>query len=202
MVKDTRKIAFDKGQSSVYFTDVASTIQPETVMFTPSNQTGSITILEQNYENNLASKYSILKNYLGKQISVDVSQGNSVRNVLGKLLSYQNGFILENPTGVQIFDSVSAVRVPSLPEGLLTLPTLVWLALSINPVTTSTEVAYRASGITWKADYLMKLNGDEDKADFSGWVTIDNNSGKKYANTTIKLIAGDVNTVQPQTFSD
>lgn len=29
-----------------------------------------------------------------------------------------------------------------------------------------------------------------------GWVTIDNNSGKKYENAKLKLIAGDVNTVR------
>jgi hypothetical protein len=29
-----------------------------------------------------------------------------------------------------------------------------------------------------------------------GWVTIDNRSGKKYDNAKLKLIAGDVNTVQ------
>lgn len=29
---------------------------------------------------------------------------------------------------------------------------------------------------------------------FTGWVTIDNNSGKRYENALIKLIAGDVNT--------
>lgn len=29
-----------------------------------------------------------------------------------------------------------------------------------------------------------------------GWVTIDNNSGKKYDNAKLKLIAGDVNIVQ------
>jgi hypothetical protein len=29
-----------------------------------------------------------------------------------------------------------------------------------------------------------------------GWVTIDNRSGKKYENAKLKLIAGDVNTVQ------
>jgi hypothetical protein len=139
-----------------------------------------------------------LKNYLGKQVNVDVSQGNNVRTVVGKLLSYSDGFILENPAGVAIYNQVSGVRVAALPEGLLTLPTLVWLAYSLNPVVTSCEVAYRASGITWKADYLMKLNEQEDKADFSGWVTIDNNSGKKYENTSIKLIAGDINTVSPQ----
>lgn len=45
----------------------------------------------------------------------------------------------------------------------------------------------------------MILNGDETKADFGGWVTIDNYSGKRYNNAKLKLIAGDVNTVsQPK----
>lgn len=43
----------------------------------------------------------------------------------------------------------------------------------------------------------MTLSGDEKKADVGGWVTIDNNSGKKYVNAKLKLIAGDVNIVQP-----
>lgn len=32
--------------------------------------------------------------------------------------------------------------------------------------------------------------------DFAGWVTIENNSGKKYEKAKVKLIAGDVNIVQ------
>lgn len=43
----------------------------------------------------------------------------------------------------------------------------------------------------------MTLNSDETKADIGGWVTIDNNSGKKYVDAKLKLIAGDVNTVSP-----
>ncbi len=39
------------------------------------------------------------------------------------------------------------------------------------------------------------MNNDETLADIGGWVTIDNNSGKRYENAKLKLIAGDVNTV-------
>jgi hypothetical protein len=42
------------------------------------------------------------------------------------------------------------------------------------------------------------LNNDETKADIGGWVTIDNRSGKRYLNAKLKLIAGDVNTVNNQ----
>lgn len=39
------------------------------------------------------------------------------------------------------------------------------------------------------------MNQEEDLADLSGWVSIENQSGKRYANATLKLIAGDVNQV-------
>lgn len=41
------------------------------------------------------------------------------------------------------------------------------------------------------------MDEDEKIADVGGWVTIDNNSGKKYVEAKLKLIAGDVNTVTP-----
>lgn len=37
MVKDTRTNALDKGESTLYFTDVSANIQPETVTFKALN---------------------------------------------------------------------------------------------------------------------------------------------------------------------
>lgn len=62
-------------------------------------------------------------------------------------------------------------------------------------MTTDCEVAYRTTGFSWKSDYTVILNQLENAADIGGWVTIDNHSGKKYTNAKLKLIAGDVNTV-------
>ena len=45
----------------------------------------------------------------------------------------------------------------------------------------------------------MTLNGQETLADIGGWVTIDNNSGKRYENAKLKLVAGDVSTVSSPT---
>ena len=42
------------------------------------------------------------------------------------------------------------------------------------------------------------LDKTDKKGDIGGWVTIDNNSGKKYENAKLKLIAGDVNVVKPE----
>ena len=40
------------------------------------------------------------------------------------------------------------------------------------------------------------MGPNEKTADVGGWVTINNNSGKKYENAKLKLIAGEVNTVR------
>lgn len=168
-------------------------------MFTPKNPKLGIQIYDQNFENNLANKYSLLKKYIDKEISIDVTQGQQSSNIIGTLLAYENAFLLETTQGVSIYDAATAVHVGKLPEGLLTKPTLVWRVYSPQQTSAVCSIAYRATGFSWKADYLMTLNEKEDHVDFAGWVTIDNNSGKQYKNTTLKLIAGDVNTVHNAT---
>ena len=63
-------------------------------------------------------------------------------------------------------------------------------------MTSDCEVAYRTTGFSWKSDYTIIVDESEKKADFGGWVTIDNRSGKRYEDVKLKLIAGDVNIVQ------
>jgi len=60
------------------------------------------------------------------------------------------------------------------------------------------EASYLTNGITWRADYVVTLNAKDDKADLSGWVTIDNKSGATYRNAKLKLVAGDVNRVKDE----
>jgi hypothetical protein len=64
MVKDVREITFDQGNSDLYFTDVSSNIQSETVTFKAINDTENIRIFEQNFEANLINTNSILQKYI------------------------------------------------------------------------------------------------------------------------------------------
>ena len=94
-----------------------------------------------------------------------------------------------------MYESVEGASFASLPKGFQTMPTLSWKVFSQNKITTDCEVSYRTSGFKWKADYSVTLSANERKADIGGWVTIDNNSGKRYENAKLKLMAGDVTTV-------
>ena len=132
----------------------------------------------------------ILKRYINKEITVYVELGTSTKLVRGILLGHDSGYILETRFGINIFNNIAGVEFPSLPDDFFTLPTLNWKVWSQEDQTTDCEVAYRTTGFKWKADYSLSLNSDETRADIGGWVTIDNNSGKKYVNAKLKLIAG------------
>ena len=158
IVKDVRLISFDKGRSSLYFTDVSSNIQTETVTFKALNNTSSINVFEQNFEANLIDSQSILQKYINKNIEIYAKVGSSVSRVRGTLLGYNRGYILKTPYGIEVYNNIDGIAFPSLPEGFFTLPTLNWLVYSENTVTTNCEVAYRTTGFSWKADYSITVN--------------------------------------------
>ncbi|MEO1644146.1 MAG: DUF4139 domain-containing protein, partial [Chloroflexota bacterium] len=95
-------------------------------------------------------------------------------------------------------DDVQDIQFPELPSGLITRPTLRWLVDSATEGDQQVALTYLTSGINWTADYNILLATDNSQLDLNGWVTLNNNSGTAYADATVKLVAGDVNRVQPE----
>jgi hypothetical protein len=197
IVKDVREIAFDQGNSDLYFTDVAAKIESQTVTFKALKDTENIRVYEQNYQANLINTEAILKRFINKNVTVFGRVGSASRKVTGTLLGYQSGYVLRTADGIEQLSNIDGVSLAELPSGFFTLPTLNWKVNSRSAVVSDCEVAYRTTGFSWKSDYLLTLNQAETNADLGGWVTIDNNSGKRYESIKLKLIAGDVNTVKP-----
>jgi hypothetical protein len=119
------------------------------------------------------------------------------------LLSFDSRqIVLKEPKGpivmVQRVDNVRDIRFSALPGGLLTQPTLLWLVATDKPGKHLAEVTYQTSGITWHAEYVLVLNKDDTASDLSGWVSVQNNSGKTYNDAKLKFIAGDVRKIYDQ----
>ena len=49
--------------------------------------------------------------------------------------------------------------------------------------------------MSWNADYALKSNADETKADIRGWVNIDNQAGIDFEAASLKLVSGEINRV-------
>jgi hypothetical protein len=86
---------------------------------------------------------------------------------------------------------------PSLGNDNVLKPTLNWKLNSASSGKIDAEVAYLSKGFTWEASYNLVATEKSDVLDVVGWVTMNNQSGMTFTDAKIKLMAGDVNRVQP-----
>jgi hypothetical protein len=84
-----------------------------------------------------------------------------------------------------------------LSDDAILKPTLSWTIGAPSAATLNAELSYVTGGLRWEASYNLVAPEKGDTLDLIGWVTIDNQSGKTFENAAIKLMAGDVNKVQP-----
>lgn len=192
VVKDVREIDISSGISIIKLTDVAQYIDPTSVHIDIDGE-----VLEQNFQYDLVSMDKILKKYLDKNIQLVGEKGEFIE---GKLLS-ANGLqivLQKNDGGLIMLPSVGKyqISVGSLPEGLITRPTLIWMVSSNSSGKQDVEVSYQTSGMNWHAEYVVVLNEDDTKLDLNSWVSVENKSGSTYKNAKLKLVAGDVNLVK------
>ena len=121
-------------------------------------------VVEQNYQYDLVSSEKLLERYVGEKIAVEQQKGNEVERISGTLLSAQGGsLILQRDNGeVLSLSNYSNVSFPSLPGGLITKPTLVWLVNAKRAGSHDTRVSYQTQGMTWWTDYNISLRESGD----------------------------------------
>jgi hypothetical protein len=199
LVKDQRKIKLFQGTGEVKFMDVASQVIPASVYIKSLVNPDSLRVLEQNYEYDLLSSQKLLDKYVGKEVRLYSKNPYTEREeiVTATLLSNNEGPIFK--IGDEItFGHPGRIIFPGVPENLISKPTLVWLIENNLSSEQNVEASYLTNGITWRADSVATLNTRDDRADLSGWVTIDNKSGTTYKQAKLKLVAGDVQRVKDE----
>jgi hypothetical protein len=199
LVQDRRTFELQEGSNTLDFTDVAASIDPTSVNFKSLTDPTGTVVLEQNYVYDLVGSGALLNRYLDQTIRVTVEDGTIFT---GQLLSGRNYEIILRTEEGQVLviaqDKVRDISFPSLPEGLITRPTLRWLLQSAQTGVQQVELTYLTGGINWAADYNVLLNAGNTALDINGWITLNNTSGASYRDAQVKLVAGDVNRVQPE----
>jgi hypothetical protein len=89
-------------------------------------------------------------------------------------------------------EELLSVTAPELPEGLIVVPTLQWLVDSEISGSRDVEVSYLTGNVNWHAEYIAQLDENDENIRLSGWVSLDNKSGKTYKDARLKLVAGDI----------
>ena len=202
LVREERAFVLERGRNLLRVSDVPALIDPTTVSFASLTDPKSTRVVEQSFEFDLTSRDKLLSRYLEREITVEQVRGAGVDSVSGTLVGTQGGITLKQADGsVRVIDSTAGVRLPSLPGGLISKPTLVWNVEAALAGTHQARFAYQTGGMTWWADYNLAYSEPSPgacKLDVGAWVTLVNQSGAFYPNARFKLIAGDVQRAQPQ----
>lgn len=196
LVKETREVTLKKDVQSIEFDDVAAQIDATSVLPKFINNAGKVKVLEQNFDFDLVSTDKLLTKYIGKNIEIDRTGEDKRAKVSGKLLSVYGGLVVQTDKKI-ILNPLGEVSLGKMPEGLRLKPTLTWLVDSEVEGAEKMEVSYQTYGMSWNADYVLVTDEKDTKADITGWVTVNNYSGATFKDAKLKLVAGDVNMVQP-----
>lgn len=184
LVHETRHISIEQGAQSIVYPGIATTVQTDSVQV---NLPAGLTLFSQQYRFDKITLAKIVQAHLGKEVRF-IREKEKVSK--GILLA-ENPPVVRTERGIESGMEAGDFIFDTIPDTLMLKPSLVWNVDAAHPVDGELGLDYLLSNIRWKSDYVLDLH--ENKADLTGWITVDNRSGKRFEQTRLHLLAGDIN---------
>ena len=223
VVRQQLPLDLKAGENQVSVNDITMHLEPDSVILRDPTGKHAVQVLEQNYRADPVSQALLLSLYEGKTIDFEVGTSEAVQTIQGKVV--RSGYVPHNESAMNLYGqqyyqaqmaagseqpiievngqlrfSLPGTPIfPALTDDSILKPRLEWLLATDKAGKFPVEFSYITGGITWQADYNIVAPEKGDLVDIVGWVTMDNQTGKTFENARIKLMAGDVNKIQPGT---
>ncbi|GAA5480994.1 DUF4139 domain-containing protein [Haloferula sargassicola] len=205
VVRETLPLELAAGEKSVSFDRATAQVHPDSVVLRDPTGEHDFSILEQSYRNDPVSRWLLLSQFEGKTIQFSHTYPDGrVELVDGKII--RSGYVPGGqPTGPIIevegkmmFSLPGEPLFPSLGDGSILRPTLSWQIASPQAASFDAQLSYLTRGFSWEADYNLVAPENGETVSLTGWVTVNNQSGTGFDDAKVKLVAGDVNVIEPQ----
>jgi hypothetical protein len=193
LIRKTIELNLTPGAQTVSYTGVPGRIDPTSVLL--EAQQGSVRILEQNFRYDTANSQQMLREYINREIFVYLEGGTAVR---GTLVSAEGDLVLRGAEGrivVVRLDKIERIEFPPPQGEMVNQPTLVWTLTSDRSGKTPLRLSYLTEGLAWHSEYTAIVNANETAIDLSALASLENNSGERYENAQLRLVAGEINRV-------
>ena len=212
VVRELLPLNLGSGVNAVRFCGITAHVEPDSVMLRDPLATRQLKIWEQNYRNDPVTQELLLSLYEGQTITFKTGRGGEQEYVKGKVIRagyvprmnpYNDPYTQGSQTPIIEVDGQLQFNLPGQPMFPALLgdtvlkPSMNWLVQTDKPGKLDAELSYVTGGLSWEADYNLVAPEKGDTIDLIGWVTIQNHSGTVFDNAKIKLMAGDVNKIQP-----
>lgn len=212
VVRDTVSLDLNAGLTDFSYSGVTAQLEPESVILRDPNGEVALSVVEQSYRGDPVDQQRLLQMFEGQTIRfLKVLDGKEVIES-GKIVRAPSIVMTKNQYGnpqqkhlepIIEVDGELQTRLPGVPlfpslgDDSVLQPTLSWKLHSDKQAAFDAQLSYLTNGMSWKSDYNLVLPEKGDNVTLTGWVSIENNTGKTFENAKIKLIAGDVNKVEP-----
>jgi hypothetical protein len=207
VVRDTVPLDLKAGANAVVYSGATAQVEPDSVILRDPAGRHSLQILEQNYRNDPVSQELLLSLFESRTIDFErmrLKDNTQVPELIpGKIV--RSGYVpgggntqpIIEVNGKLQFSLPGEPLFPDLGNDTILKPAFNWLLQSDKPGKFDAEVGYITEGLNWSASYNLVSPEKGDLVDLVGWITMNNNCGKTFENAKIKLMAGDVNKIQP-----
>lgn len=204
VIRERVPLELKAGENVVQFSGATAMLEPDSVVLRDPAGRVQVRVLEQSYRADVMSPGLLLSLNEGREIDFLVRDQNAREHtVRGKIV--RSGYAPGGETSTPIIEVDGKLRFslpgeplfPALPGDGILQPTLSWTLGVGQAAKFEAELGYVTGGLSWQAAYNLVAPEKGDTLDIVGWVTVSNQSGKAFEQAAVKLMAGDVNRVQP-----
>jgi len=226
VVRERLLLELKEGSNEVRYADTTAHLEPDSVLLRDPAGKVALAVLEQNYRADPVSQALLLSLHEGKEIDFFVREPNKPdRVVRGKII--RSGYVPHAGAAMQRYGQAyyrsqmahashggagqpvievdgqlqfslpGEPRFPALSDDAILKPSLEWKLHAGAAGKLDAELCYVTGGMSWEATYNAVAPEKGEVMDLTGWVTLDNQSGKTFRDATLQLVAGDVAKLQP-----
>lgn len=193
LVEDVRGLNIPAGRSRQEFPGVSASIRPQTVSLSGRG----LEVVEQNFDYDLLTPDKLMQSAVGQEIGlVRINPGTGREETQrATVLAANEGVVLRIGGRVEVLrdDGVpTRVIFDEVPANLRPRPTLSVTMDAEGAGRRDVTLTYLTSGLSWTADYVMRVDEASSTLDLLGWVTITNRSGATFTDAETRVVAGDV----------
>jgi len=190
-ITEVRRIDLPAGRSTISFAGVSDLMIPQTALL---REFGALTI-ERNFDYDLLSKASLFEKSIGREVSIirtNPKTGEAIEE-RATIVSAANGVVFDINGRIETFQCSGLpekITFDSVPDNLRGQPTLSLEVYAQEAGPQELTISYLASGFGWQADYVLRLNDDENTASLLGWLTVENGTEVSVNNAPTAIVAG------------
>jgi hypothetical protein len=194
LIRDTREIDFSKGPTTLQLPGVTEAINPSSVFFeqTPAR---ALNILEVNFDAKTLSWDYLLRKAIGQTVRFKSKRrdDSTEHPSEGVLLDVSGSYALVESNGEARNLSKNKI-ILSMPPGPRQLkPSLSVRGVATSNAKTNFALTYMTGGLSWRSDYVGRLNMDETALQLSSYVTLNNTTSAGFEKARVRVVAGTVN---------